>query len=253
MKVFLIKKRTLLFFVIALLVFILSFSTFGSSVATIYFASVTDDKPIYSVETDDNVVALTFDAAWGSDKTLDILNLCVEYNVKATFFLVGFWVEENIDIAKKIVEYGFEVGLHSNTHPDMTTLSTEQIILEVEQNYEIIKKYLDIEPKYFRVPFGAYNNTVLATIRNMGFEVVQWDVDTHDWMGISAVDISARVSSMAKNGSIILMHNNSDNILAALKLILDTMLFKNMNCVTLSEMIYTEDYEITFLGIQKKI
>ena len=82
--------------------------------------------PIYCVDRTDNYVAISFDAAWGADKTRAIMDVCDSYNVKATFFLVGFWIDKYPDMVAEIHSRGFEIGTHSSTHPEMSKLSEEK-------------------------------------------------------------------------------------------------------------------------------
>ena len=253
MKVIFIKKKGILFAILAvILLCVCLVGKLVPSAAAVYLSANYRELPIYNVATQDNKCAISFDAAWGADKTLDIINTCKNYNVKATFFLVGFWVEENLDIAKQIVENGFEVGLHSNSHRDLTKLSEEQIKEDVKKNIDIVKTNLGVEPKLFRVPYGAYNDRVITTIRSLGLEVIQWDVDSLDWKGLSAVNIASRISSRVKNGSIILCHNNADNIVQALKLVFEDLKNKKISVVPVGELILQGDYTINSQGTQIK-
>ena len=83
--------------------------------------------PIYCVDRDDNYVAISFDAAWGADKTRKIMDVCDEYNVKATFFLVGFWIDKFPEMVAEIASRGFEIGTHSDTHPQMSKLTEQKV------------------------------------------------------------------------------------------------------------------------------
>ena len=88
--------------------------------------------PVYSVETDENVAAISFDAAWGGDKTLKILDILDEYEVKATFFLVGFWIDAFPELVKEIHNRGHLIGNHSANHPHFNTLSKEEMRKEID-------------------------------------------------------------------------------------------------------------------------
>ena len=85
------------------------------------------ELPVYSVERDDKVVSISFDASWGADKTIPILDILDQYGVKTTFFLVGGWVDKYPDMVKEIFVRGHEIGNHSNTHPQMSKLGEEGI------------------------------------------------------------------------------------------------------------------------------
>ena len=128
-----IKSRTIKIFVAMLLVAVLlSLSVNGATSAQVYFGYSTRKVPIYNVETEEKQVAISFDAAWGADKTEKIIEILDEFDVTATFFLVGFWVDDYQDMVKTIDEAGLEIGTHSNTHPDMAKLDKTTIKSELE-------------------------------------------------------------------------------------------------------------------------
>ena len=88
-------KRSIISVLAICLLAIIIHQNFGATAfASIYFGNRIKKVPIYSVQTSEKKVAISFDAAWGADKTEQIMDVCDTYGVKATFFLVGFWVEE---------------------------------------------------------------------------------------------------------------------------------------------------------------
>lgn len=89
--------------------------------------SPTKELPIYSVEREDKKIAISFDAAYGDEYTLDILDTLDKYNVKSTFFLVKFWIDKYPHQVKEIYKRGHDIGNHSATHPNMSQLSKEQM------------------------------------------------------------------------------------------------------------------------------
>ena len=219
---------------------------------TIYFGYASRLVPIYSVETKDKKVALTFDAAWGSDKTEKIVQILKEKNVGGTFFLVGFWIEKNQDLVKFIDEAGIDIGTHSSTHPKMSTLSEGQMNQELKSSMDLITKITGKEVKYFRPPYGDYCDSLINVATSLGLKTIQWDVDTLDWKGISANEILQRVKSSVKNGSIILCHNNSEHIVEALPLMIDFLKSEGYEMVNISNLVYSSDYIIDNNGLQKQ-
>lgn len=219
-------------------------------VANVYFNKKTKKLPIYSVQMSEKKVAISFDAAWGADKTTEIMTICEEYGINATFFLVGFWVEDYPDVAKSIAERGFEIGLHSSTHPDMCNLSTSQMSLELTKNQDIIQTVCGIEANLFRPPYGSYNDTLIDVCKDLDITAIQWSVDSLDWKGLSASEIAGRVCSRSKEGSIVLFHNNSDNIIGALKLVLEYYKNNGYEVVPVGELIYHDHYTINQQGQQ---
>lgn len=230
----------------------MSLSINGATSAQVYFGYSTRKVPIYNVETEEKQVAISFDAAWGADKTQGIIDILKEFEVDATFFLVGFWVDDYSDMVKAIDDAGFEIGTHSNTHPDMAKLSKETMKNELETSISKIKSITNKDVTLFRAPFGSYNNALIETADSLNLKTIQWDVDSLDWKGLSASEISNRVVSRVKNGSIILMHNNSDNILDGLRLTLNRLKVAGYKVTSISNLIYQEDYTIDRNGVQHK-
>ena len=86
----------------------------------------------------------------------------------------------------------------------------------------------------------------------MNLKTIQWDVDSLDWKGLSANDISQRVLSRVKNGSIILMHNNSDHVLDGLRLILNRLKVQGYKVTAVGDLIYHDNFTIDRNGVQHK-
>lgn len=251
MRFFCVKLKTIkIVLLVGLVAVLLSVNIGGSAVASVYFGNALRKVPIYYVNTPEKNISIGFDAAWGADKTEKIMDICDQFGVKATFFLVGFWVEKYPDITKKIAERGFEIGTHSNSHPDMTKLSQSQQELELTTSINLIEQTAGTKVKLFRCPYGAYNDTLLTTAENLGLVTIQWDVDSLDWKGLSAMEITTRVVNGVRNGSIILCHNNSDHILDALPIMLDRLQKRQFKLVPIGDLILKENYIIDNNGMQ---
>ena len=163
--------------------------------------------PIYSVETEEPKVALTFDATWGADQTEELLRILQDNQVRCTFFLCGLWLEKFPEMVKKIAADGHEIGNHSYTHPHMNNLSAAQITEELLRTHQLIKELTGQESTLFRPPFGEYNNRLIETARACNYTTIIWDVDSLDWQNLSAEAMLNRVLSRVQSGSIILFHN----------------------------------------------
>ena len=216
-----------------------------------YAAAFADKRevPIYCVDRSDGYVAISFDAAWGADKTRQIMDVCDEYGVKATFFLVGFWVDKYPEMVAEINARGFEIGTHSATHPQMSKLSEaqcrEELVSSSRKIFEITSKPVTL----FRPPFGDYNNQLLSVAKDLGLFTIQWSVDSLDWKGLGPQQIAERVQK-ANSGDIILCHNNSDHIVEALPLIFESLALKGLKLCPIGELIYTDNYYIDGAGKQ---
>lgn len=254
MKLLFIRKRHLRIF--SLVVVMILFSTIytkGIDKGAIR-VFVNNDRmvPIYCVDTEEKKVAISFDAAWGADKTEDLLKILKEYNVKTTFFLVAFWVDKYPDMVKKIDEEGHEIGNHSAKHPKMSQLSEEGIRAELTTTSDKIESITGKKVNLFRPPFGDYNNRLIRVSKELGYHVIQWDVDSLDYKDYGTNAIVERVISKVKNGSIVLFHNNATYIKDALPIILSKLQQMDYEVVPVSQLIYKDNYYIDHTGKQIK-
>ena len=175
MRYFIITKKQIMWCVSALLAVVIAAV---GSVAT--FANNERKLPIYCVETDKKQVAISFDAAWGNDDTEQLIKILKEYDVPATFFVVGAWVDKYPESVKQLSDAGHQVQNHSNTHPYMTGLSTEQMIDELESCNKKIENVTGVKPTLFRAPYGDYDNRVIEAVESVDMYTIQWDCDTID-------------------------------------------------------------------------
>lgn len=248
-----IKSKTIkLFLVMAMVVLLLAISYEGGASALVWLGNSSRLVPVYRVEREEKQVAISFDAAWGADKTAEIIDVLKEYNCGGTFFLVGFWVDKYPDMVKAIDEAGLEIGTHSNTHPDMAKLSESTIRSELETSISKITNITGKPVEVFRPPYGSYNNTLIKTCESLNLIPVQWDVDTLDWKGLTAGEVTKRVMDKTQNGSIILMHNNADHVIDSLRLTLDYLTKSGYKVTSVGNLIYKQDYTIDANGIQHK-
>lgn len=229
----------------------LGFMLSATDCETVYFGYAIRKVPIYSVNTDEKKVALTFDAAWGADKTSKIVEILTNEGVGGTFFLVGFWSEKYADKIKEIDAAGLDIGTHSNTHPKMSQLTSSQIEDELTVSMNLITSVTNKEVRFFRPPYGDYNDQLLTVADNLGLQTIQWSVDSLDWKGLLADQILARVKAGVHNGAIILFHNNSDNIVEALPQVIAFLKAEGYSMVNLSDLVYKDSYTIDNNGVQK--
>ena len=248
-----VKKASIIGAVSLLIAFAVLAAAVGvTDSAGVYFCKSTRKIPVYGVETDKKVIALTFDAAWGADKTQGILDVMEQYGAKGTFFLVGYWIDKYEKETKAIAEAGFDIGNHSRNHLNMPKLSENEIKNEIEYVNDRVFDLTGKKPKYFRAPFGDYSNKLMTSLEELNMVGVQWSIDSLDWKGLSAKQIYERVVPKAKSGDIVLFHNNSDHVIDALPLVLSALKGQGFEFVTLSQLVHTEGYTIDSNGIQHK-
>lgn len=207
--------------------------------------------PIYSVEREDNKVALTFNCAWNDSDIDSILKTLSDYHVKATFFAVGDWAEKYPDAVKKIDAAGHELGNHSYRHAHYSKMSREEILEDMQKCDTVLENLTGKKPYLFRAAYGEYNNTVVSACDESGRQYIQWSLDSLDYKAKSPEKILNRLDQKVRPGEIILMHNGTECTKDALPKLLET-LTKDFTLCTVSELIYHENYLIDHAGVQKR-
>ena len=213
-------------------------------------ASTERQLPIYCVQKDYKVLSISFDAAWGNEDTQQLIDILGKYNVKATFFVVGEWVDKYPESVRALHDAGHEIMNHSNDHAPFNSLSTDEIITDLNACNDKIEAVTGVRPTLFRCPYGEYDDHVINATRSIGMEPIQWDVDSLDWKDLSAADITKRVTSKVQPGSIVLFHNAAKNTPEALPSIIEYLLQEGYTFVPISEIILKGEYTIDHTGRQ---
>ncbi|MBR6740262.1 MAG: polysaccharide deacetylase family protein [Clostridia bacterium] len=206
--------------------------------------------PIYCVDRDDKVLSISFDAAWGDEDTDEILSALSEAGVKATFFLVGEWVDKYPHRVKQIFEAGHEIQNHSATHPHMPKIGRDKMLSELNICSDKIEAVTGVRPILFRPPYGDYSNDVIEVARGTGLYTIQWDVDSLDWKDLTAGQIYDRVVPKVGPGSIVLFHNGGKHTAESLPAILSELKSQGYTFLTISELIYKDNYTVDHTGRQ---
>lgn len=209
------------------------------------------ELPVYCVDRNDQTIAISFDAAWGGDQTMQILDILDEYDVKTTFFLVDIWTQRFPELVKEIAARGHEIGNHSTSHPQMSKLSREKIREELKEMSDQAEALTGVRPTLFRPPYGDYDNDVVQVARAEGYEVIQWSVDSLDWKNRGAQDLLDKSTRNVKSGDIVLFHNDSKYILDALPAILKSYREQGLKIVPISQILLPGETTIDNQGRQR--
>ncbi len=213
-------------------------------------AAAQRDLPIYCVQKSDKVCSLSFDAAWGNEDTRQLIDILGKYDIKATFFVVGEWVDRYPESVKALAEAGHEIMNHSDDHPYFTKLSADQMKAQLDACNEKIRAITGVSPILFRPPYGDYNDKVVSTVRGCGMYCIQWDVDSLDWKDPPPEKITERVLERVTPGSIVLFHNAAKNTPQALPEIIEELIRRGYALVPVSQLIYRENYYMDHTGRQ---
>ncbi len=190
------------------------------------------------------MIALTFDDGPNTVATVNILDILEKYNARASFFVIGDFInEQSAPVIKRAFDMGCEINNHSKTHRPMTTLSAEEIKSEIEYTCQKVMEITGVPTKFFRPPFIAVNDTMYEQI-NLPFIC---GLGCNDWEAEVTADMrSTRTLEQAKDGAIILLHDYYDNAatVEALKTIVPELLKQGYQLVTVSELFEAKGVEI---------
>lgn len=192
---------------------------------------------------DQRQIALTFDDDFYPSRSIPVLQALEAEQCKATMFVTGMYVNGNPDINQEIVNGVnaglFEVGDHSLTHPFLTLLPWDQLMLEVGGGTEAFTRLTGVRTvPLLRPPYGHSDATVTEAAGEKGFRyVVLWDIDTSDWTNISGDAIRNSVVTNAHDGAIVLMHMSATHTFEAITGIIHDLRERGYELVTVSELL----------------
>lgn len=200
--------------------------------------------PIYSVETGEPKLALTFETAWGNSDIMEILRILQEQEVHVTFFVTGEWVEAYPEETKAILAAGHDLGNHSESHLYMSRLTDSEKEEEIQCVHDKVKALTGYEMFLFRAPHGDYDNGVMEIAEDCGYYVIEWNVDSEDWKdyGAEAIVNTIMEDSHLGNGSILLLHCGTRFTASALEMLITELKEKDFSLVPVSKLIYWENY-----------
>ncbi len=194
--------------------------------------------PLFYVRPAGKAVTLTFDISWGSQTAPRVLSILKEQGVKATFFLSGPWSKHHPEIVRAIVAGGHEIASHGQEHENLSRFDKGGIVQNIASAHRILKEVSGREARFFRPPNGDYDDLVVDTARELGYETVIWSVDSLDWKNPGADYMTRRVLDQAFPGAIILFHasDSSRQVHQALPAVIRGLRERGYKLVTLGEL-----------------
>jgi peptidoglycan/xylan/chitin deacetylase (PgdA/CDA1 family) len=191
-------------------------------------------------------VAITFDDGPSEPYTSRVLDILDEYQVKATFFMVGRNVEKFPEVARGVAGAGHEIGNHTHNHSSLLLDTPRRIAMELAMGEEAIVRGTGVTPRLFRPPYGANTRWIVTQALRRGYVVTKWSVNAGDWRKASAERIARKTLSRVGNGAIILMHDGTSlrggnnhrwGTVSALPMILDALKTSGYEMVGVSELL----------------
>ena len=177
---------------------------------------------IYYGNKNSNKVCLMINVYWGTEFLEEMLEILKENNVKTTFFVGGCWANKNVEVLKKIVEDGHEIGNHGYNHLDMVKQNLKNFEKEIKLTEDIVFNNTGVKTRLFAPPSGSVNEKVVNNALNLGYKTIMWTHDTIDWRDKDENLIFDRATKNTVGGDLILMHptlctkNSLDKIIKAL-------------------------------------
>ena len=209
-------------------------------ISAVPFTRVEDDD-VYSCHANSgNKIALTFDDGPHLKYTEEILDILKEFEIKATFFVIGSNAEANPDIIKREIEEGHEIGNHTYSHIFLKKDNYPKLRYEIMKTDSILYEISEYKPRLFRPPGGIFDDVTKEAIKKLEYDVVLWTVDTKDWAHTPAAGICDNVLNNVKSGDIILFHDYVSGCSPtpeALRIIIPKLKEEGFTFVTVSELL----------------
>ena len=154
---------------------------------------------------EERLIALTFDDGPNDEFTPQLLDILAKHEVKATFFVMGAYVDEFPDVARRIVAEGHTIANHTYNHPDLSTVSDDEVLKQFIWTQESIEDVTGVWPDLYRLPFGAGGKRVVDLMGNM--TSILWNIDSMDWYYQDTTLTYDHIMANLQPNSLLLMHD----------------------------------------------
>lgn len=192
------------------------------------------NEPVKNIDPNQPMIALTFDDGPTKKYTTAILDALKENQASATFFVLGSRASDFPEILQRMILEGNEIGNHTYSHKQLTTLSKENIEEEITHTQESIHDVTNQYPNMIRPPYGSKNEDVMQCAE--GKKIVTWSLDTEDWRSRNTETIVNKVLKQVKDGDIILMHDLYASTAEAAIILIPKLKDMGYQLVTVSEL-----------------
>jgi peptidoglycan-N-acetylglucosamine deacetylase len=160
-------------------------------------------------------LALTYDDGPNDPDTLKLMAVLARHDVRATFFVLGRFVQQKPEIVRALASAGHAIGNHSWDHPRLIFASNAELRRQVAQTQSAIFDACGVTPTLFRPPYGGRRPGTLSAVHTLGLKPVMWNVTCYDWKSTSADKIFAHAQRQIHGGDVILMHDGDQRAMGA--------------------------------------
>jgi peptidoglycan-N-acetylglucosamine deacetylase len=185
------------------------------------------DKPLFYIDDASRAIALTIDDGPDPEYTPQVLQLLHQYQVTATFSMIGIHVAAYPSLVRMVAAAGHQIANHTWTHPDLASSPAHFVHSELARASDAIHRVTGAQPALFRAPYGAWSATVIRQCEHMKMVPLAWSVDPRDWARPGTRSIVRNIMGNTRPGSIILEHDGGGNraqTVAALRIVLPRLL-----------------------------
>ncbi|RNL83683.1 polysaccharide deacetylase family protein [Halostreptopolyspora alba] len=186
--------------------------------------------------TESKCIALTFDDGPGG-RTPELLDALAEHDAKATFFVTGEPLRENLDILRREYAEGHQIANHTEAHPNLTTIGSGAVADELIPVNALVRRETGHEMTLMRPPFGATDDESAKVSEELGLAEILWSVDTNDWRHRDSGKVTKHTMEQAKPGAIVLMHDIHGSTIDAVPELLEKLEEEGFTMVTVSQLL----------------
>jgi len=182
------------------------------------------------------MIALTFDDG-PRQETEHLLDILERYGARATFFVLGELVEPGRNTVVRAANMGIEIAGHTWTHLDLRHLSDQEITETIQSTSAAIESVVGFSPHIYRPPYGFTNDHVRRVSGELGYSIVNWTLDTLDWLHLDAGVVYCSIMNDVRNGDIILLHDVHATTIDAMERVIPSLIAEGFQLVTVSELL----------------
>lgn len=224
------KKKYIYLIFLIILILLISYLIKDQVIQYVFQSS--KEEVIYYIDTEEKIITFTFDVLVGTDYVDEILEILDLYNIKSTFFLTGKWIKENNDLTK-IIANKHELGSLSYSYTHLTQLRDRDLYNEFELFRDTLENIIDSDIKYFRPPFGEYDERTISLAGEQGHHTILWSIESKDWITESMDEFINNIIDKAHPGGIIVFRTCSKETVKALPIIIKSLWEKGYSIVSL--------------------